>query len=101
MSFAYLGALLFSLAGLTSLDYKYKLAFFGKLKRSAITLAIPYLFFVIWDVAGIAARIFFRGDASHMLGVTIVPEFPIEEAFFLGVLCYTGLLLTAGIARRR
>jgi lycopene cyclase domain-containing protein len=99
VSFAYLGALLFSLLGLSLIDYKFKLAFFGNSKRAAITLAVPYLFFVSWDLAGIAAGIFFRGDATHILGVMVFPEFPLEEAFFLGVLCYTGLLLTSAMAK--
>lgn len=101
MSFAYLGALLFSLVGLTLIDLKFKLAFFGHSKRSAITLAIPYVLFVVWDLAGIAAGIFFRGTSSHTLGLTIFPEFPVEEAFFLGVLCYSALLLTAAWVRKK
>ncbi len=101
MSFAYLGALLLSLAGLTTLDYKNKLAFFGKPKKALITLAIPYLFFVVWDLSGITAGIFFRGNINHMIGITLFPEFPIEEVFFLGVLCYTALLLTAKFARSK
>ncbi len=101
MTFAYLGALLFSLVGLILIDLKFKLAFFGKAKRSAITLAIPYVLFVIWDLAGIAAGIFFRGASTHTLGIMLFPEFPIEEAFFLGVLCYTALILTAGLARKK
>jgi lycopene cyclase domain-containing protein len=101
VTFAYLGALLFSLIGLVLIDYKFKLAFFGPAKRSAISLAIPYLFFVAWDLAGIAAGIFFRGNAKHTLGINLFPEFPIEEAFFLGVLCYTALILTASLVRRK
>ena len=101
MSFAYLGALLLSLGGLTTIDYKHKLAFFGKPKKAIISLAIPYLFFVLWDLSGIAAGIFFRGNVDHMIGITLFPEFPIEEVFFLGVLCYTALLLTARFARSK
>ena len=100
MTFAYLLALICSLVGLGLLDFRFKLAFFGKPKRAAITLAIPYLFFVIWDLAGIAAGIFFRGDSSHMLGINLFREFPIEELFFLGVLCYTTLIVTTLLARK-
>ncbi len=100
MTFAYLVALIGSLVGLGLIDFKFKLAFFGKAKRAAITIAIPFLFFVIWDLAGIAAGIFFRGDSSHMLGINLFHQFPIEEIFFLGVLCYTTLILTTSLARR-
>jgi lycopene cyclase domain-containing protein len=101
VSFAYLGMLLFSLIGLTLIDYKFKLAFFGKAKRAALAMSIPFALFVIWDLAGIAAGIFFRGHAEHLLGVNLFPEFPIEELFFLAVLCYTTLLLTARLARTK
>ena len=101
MSFAYLGALLVSLAGLTTLDFKHKLAFFGQSKKAAFAVAVPFLLFVIWDLAGIASGIFFRGNAKHLTGVTVFPEFPVEELFFLGVLTYTALLLTARLARQK
>lgn len=96
----YLAALLVSLAGLATLDWRHKLAFFSNRKRAAVALLIPYALFIAWDALGIALRIFFRGNTSHLLGITLFPEFPIEELFFLGVLCYTALLLTARFARR-
>lgn len=96
----YLAALLVSLAGLTTLDWRYKLAFFGERNRALLTFAIPYVLFVIWDACGIALNIFFRGSTNHLLGVTLFPEFPLEELFFLGLLCYTAVLLTARFARK-
>ena len=93
--------LLFSLVGLTLIDFKFKLAFFGKAKRAALAISIPFALFIVWDLAGIAAGIFFRGHAEHLLGVTLFPEFPIEEVFFLAVLCYTTLLFTARVARTK
>ncbi|MEY2676157.1 MAG: hypothetical protein RL510_177 [Actinomycetota bacterium] len=100
MSFAYLGILLFSLVGLTLIDYKFKFAFFANPKKSAIAFAVPYALFIVWDIAGIVTGIFFRGHAEHLTGITVFPEFPIEELFFLAVLSYTTLLFTARIARR-
>lgn len=97
----YLIALLVSLAGLTTLDWRHKLAFFGQRRRAIMTLAIPYLAFVAWDALGIALGIFFRGNTSHLTGITLFPEFPIEELFFLGVLCYTALLLTSKFASKK
>jgi lycopene cyclase domain-containing protein len=101
VSFAYLGLLLFSLIGLTLIDFKYKLAFFRNFKRSAWAMAIPFTLFVVWDLAGIASGIFFRGKAEHLLGFNLFPEFPIEELFFLAVLCYTTLIITAGLAKKK
>jgi lycopene cyclase domain-containing protein len=97
----YLIALLVSLAGLTTLDWRHKLAFFGERKRALLTLAVPYMTFVAWDTLGIAFHIFFRGNTSHLTGITLFPEFPIEELFFLGVLCYTALLLTSRFASKK
>lgn len=92
MSFWYLAALIFSLLGLVTLDAKHKLAFFSQPFRSALTFLVPYLFFIVWDIAGIQNGIFFRGDTKGLTGITVVHEFPLEELFFLALLCYTALL---------
>ena len=92
MSFLYLGALLVSIAGLASLDFKHKLAL-GKSKAYRCLLIISVAFFLAWDLAGIALGIFFRGNAGHLTGITLSKELPIEEIFFLIVLSYSALLL--------
>jgi lycopene cyclase domain-containing protein len=53
----------------------------------------------LWDVAGIAMGIFFRGDTSHLTGIVLAPEFPIEELFFLLLLNYTALTLFTTVTR--
>ena len=100
MTFGYLAALIFSLAGLTTLDARFKLAFFKQPVRALVTLTVPFLFFVTWDLTGIAGGIFFRGQTDHLTGFTVFHEFPIEELFFLAVLCYTTLLTYSALARR-
>ena len=100
MSFLYLAALLISLAGLATLDYRFKLGFRANAKRASLTIAVPYVLFLAWDYLGIQFRVFARGHSPYMLGIEIVPNFPLEELLFLGVLCYTGLLITAALARR-
>jgi lycopene cyclase domain-containing protein len=100
VSFLYLAALLISLGGLAMLDYRFKLGFAANAKRAAITIAVPYVLFLAWDYIGIELGIFARGDSQFMLGIEIIPDFPLEELFFLVVLCYTGLLITAALARR-
>ena len=101
MNFLYLGSLLISLAGLVALDRKHKLAFAKNPKAAAIAVAIPYLFFVIWDAAGIALGIFFKGQSQFLTGIMIAPEFPIEELFFLALLCYTTLIVSTWFARSK
>ena len=100
MSFGYLAALLTSLAGLTLLDARFKLAFFKQPLRSLAAFTVPYLFFVTWDLTGIEGGIFFRGQSLHLVGVNVFHEFPIEELFFLAVLCYTTLIAFTAIERR-
>jgi lycopene cyclase domain-containing protein len=93
VTFAYLGLLLFSLIGLSLIDFKFKLAFFSKPKRSAVAIAIPFALFVFWDLAGSASGIFFRGQNTLLTGIQVFPEFPIEELFFLALLCYSTLIV--------
>lgn len=99
VSFAYLLTLLVSLAGLGALDFKHKLAFAKNPKAAAIAIAVPYLLFVIWDAAGIALGIFFKGQSAFLSGIMIAPEFPIEELFFLALLCYTTLIFANWFSR--
>ena len=88
MSFIYLGALLVSLAGMVVLDLRFRLFFAVAPVRAAIVLAAGIAFFLAWDVAGIEAGIFFRGNPGLLTGVLLGPELPLEEVFFLALLCY-------------
>ena len=73
-----------------------------------MVLPLGVLVFLIWDVAGIALGIFFRGSTEFMTGLLIGPELPIEEALFLTLLSYltmnayaaAGDLLDARSSRR-
>ena len=95
----YLGALLFSILGLALLDRKHGLVFFANAKMAGFTTAICVIFFSIWDAVGIAGGIFFKGDNDLLVGLEVFHEYPIEEAFFLTLLAYTGQMVMAGWAR--
>lgn len=95
----YLSGLIFSLVGLGLLDWRFRTAFTVNKKAAAFAILIPTIFFIIWDVAGIAMGIFFRGDTSHLTGIVLAPEFPIEELFFLLLLNYTALTLFTTVSR--
>lgn len=97
MQFLYLGALLISIAGLALLDRRFKLAFWYAPKRAALTILAGVIIFLIWDIAGIALGIFLHGDSSYSLPFTLAPEFPIEEVFFLTLLCYSALIIYRGV----
>ena len=91
MNLVYLGLLTFSLVGMALFDYKWKLAFWAAPARAALTMAIGILVFLIWDIAGIVAGIFFVGNPYLLSGVYLGPELPLEEIFFLALLCYSAL----------
>lgn len=99
--FAYLGALLFSLGGLAYLDKRYKLVFWQNFEAAARVLVIGVLFFVFWDLQGITNGIFFEGSTQYLTGIRLAPELPLEEIFFLTLLCYTPLLAWEILERRR
>lgn len=83
------------------IDYKHKLALFIQPLRTIITLAVAVVVFLIWDLVGIALGIFFRGEGPYLTGITIVPELPIEEVFFLTLLSYTILIAYLGFKKWR
>ena len=99
MNFVYLGLLLFSLAGLATLDFRFKLAFAKNPKAASLAIGVPYLLFVIWDLTGIASGIFFKGQSNLLTGLMIAKDFPVEELFFLAVLCYTTLIVATSLDR--
>jgi lycopene cyclase domain-containing protein len=90
---SYLAILIVSLLGLYLLDRTHKLAFTVDAKRSLLSMVPAYVLFVIWDLAGISSGIFFRGENTLLTGIQVFPEFPIEELFFLAVLCYSTLIV--------
>ena len=105
MSLLYLGALIVSLGAMVLLDARFRLVFWRDARRASIVLALGLVFFLAWDLSGIALGVFARGGSRFMTGVELAPELPLEEVFFLLFLCYLILVLIFGIdrllARRR
>ena len=95
----YLVALLISLFGMVMLDRRFRLFFFADARRAAIVLGIGVAFFLAWDLVGIGTGVFFRGETPFMTGVQIAPELPVEEVFFLTLLCYLTMNVVAGVER--
>lgn len=88
----YLALLLFSLSGLATLDYRFKLAFFKYPVRTFKIITTALVVFILWDIAGIVGHMFSIGDNNLLLGIRI-GEFPLEEIFFLLLLNYSSLIL--------
>jgi lycopene cyclase domain-containing protein len=105
VSVLYLAAVLVSLAGMVVLDVRYRLFFARDPRRATIVLAAGILFFLAWDLAGIGLGIFFRGGSALVTGIVLAPELPLEEVFFLALLCYLTMNVFAGamtvLERRR
>ena len=101
MQLAYLGALLVSLAGLGFADWRHRLVLFYDLRRALKTLGTALAVFVVWDLLGIASGIFLAGDSRYATGIFLMPQFPLEELFFLALLVYLPLILWQGLRRWR
>ena len=88
MGLLYLAALLVALTGMVMLDRRFALFFWADARRAAIVSVAGIAFFVVWDLFGIGLGIFFRGETPFMTGLQVAPELPVEELFFLTLLCY-------------
>ena len=88
MGLLYLAALAIALTGMVMLDRRFRLFFWSNPGRAAIVLVVGVLFFLAWDLAGVGLGVFFRGETDFMTGVQVAPEVPLEEVFFLTLLCY-------------
>jgi lycopene cyclase domain-containing protein len=93
----YLLGLLVSLTGMTVLDARFRLFFWRAPWRAAAVTAIGVVFFLVWDVLGVALGIFFIGPTRLLTGVLLAPDVPLEELFFLLLLCYTTMNLFGAV----
>jgi lycopene cyclase domain-containing protein len=101
MGILYLGALIVSLGCMALLDWRFTLFFWRDARRAAIVLAAGVVFFLAWDLTGIGLGIFYRGETEIMTGVLLAPELPLEEAFFLALLCYLTMNAYGWLTRPR
>ncbi|MEQ1735789.1 MAG: lycopene cyclase domain-containing protein [Rhodoglobus sp.] len=99
MTFAYLAALLVALTGMVLLDRRLGLFFWAAPWRAAVVLVVGLLFFLAWDLVGVGLGVFFRGETQFMTGLQVAPEVPLEEVFFLLLLCYLTMNVYGWLAR--
>lgn len=99
MGVVYLAALLLSLGCMLLLDWRFQLFFWRDAVSAAVVTAVGLAFFLVWDVAGIANGIFFRGDGAIATGLVLAPELPIEEPVFLLFLAVCTMVIYTGAAR--
>ena len=107
MSWAYAGALCFSLLGMAILDFRHGL-FWGAALRSksgrvwARTAGVHFgvwAVFLLWDILGIELDVFFRGDSPYMTGINLTPHLPMEELLFLFFLVWLTINVFVGAAK--
>jgi lycopene cyclase domain-containing protein len=98
--YLYLIGLLFSILGLGLLDFKHQLAIKQFPLATLLSVGLGVAVFLVWDLVGIYFGIFFRGNAPHLTGITLAPELPLEEVFFLILLSYNALLAYQFFAKR-
>lgn len=105
MTGLYLAGLLVSIAGLVVLDLRLRLFLFAAPVRAAVVLVVGVGGFLLWDAAGVGLGIFFEGQQDLLVGVDLAPDVPLEELFFLILLCLSAmdafLLAERLLARRR
>lgn len=99
MGAVYLAALLVSLGCMLLLDWRFRLFFWRDAVSAAVVTALGLVFFLVWDVAGIANGIFFRGDGAIATGLVLAPELPVEEPVFLLFLVVCTMIIYTGTTR--
>ncbi len=100
MSVLYFAGLLIGLAGMVVLDLRFRLFFWRAPIRAAIVLVVGVAFFLAWDAAGVHLGIFFEGNPALLIGIRLAPEIPLEELFFLALLCYLTMNAYGALERR-
>lgn len=95
----YLLAIVFSGAGMAVIDARYRLALWRTPLATIVSVAVGVIFFLAWDVVGIITGVFFQGDSPLFIGISVAPELPLEEVFFLTFLCYLAMLFYAAALR--
>ncbi|WP_375390033.1 lycopene cyclase domain-containing protein [uncultured Amnibacterium sp.] len=104
MTGLYLAGLLVSIAGLLVLDLRLKVFLFAAPRRAAVVLLVGVAGFLAWDLAGVGLGIFFEGRNDLLVGVDLAPDVPLEEVFFLLLLCLSAMeafLLAQRLLQRR
>ncbi|CAN5445377.1 hypothetical protein BH09ACT4_BH09ACT4_04680 [soil metagenome] len=99
MNLLYFGGLLVALTGMVVLDVRFRLFFALAPVRAAVVMVIGIAFFLVWDLAGIGLGVFFRANPELLIGVQLAPELPLEELFFLALLCYSTMNVYSAATR--
>ncbi|GAA4529639.1 hypothetical protein GCM10023160_29260 [Brachybacterium paraconglomeratum] len=81
------------------LDRRFGLALWRAPRRTLLVLALGIGYFLLWDLAAIAAGHYGMGQSALMTGIMLAPELPLEELVFITFLCYFTLVMWGLLAR--
>jgi len=99
MGIVYISLLVVFTGCMLLLDWRFRLFFWRDAVSAAIVTVVGLVFFLIWDAAGIAGGIFFRGESAIATGIVLAPELPLEEPVFLLFLSICTMVIYTGAAR--
>lgn len=99
MSWIYAACLAVSTVCMVILDWRFRLAFWAAPRRTALVVAAGLVFFLLWDLVGIALGVFRHLDSEFASGILVAPQLPLEELMFLVFLCYLTTVASAGAAQ--
>ena len=99
MGFLYLLLLLGGIGCMLLLDRRFALFFWSDPAIASLVTAVGTALFLVWDVAGIAAGVFLRGEAPIASGIVLAPELPVEEPVFLIFLVLCTMVVFTGTGR--
>ena len=97
-SLVYLFALLIPTFCMGLLDRRFGLALWRAPRRTLLVVALGIGYFLLWDLAAIAAGHYGMGTSALMTGILLAPELPLEELVFITFLCYLTLVLWGLVA---
>lgn len=97
-SLVYLFALLIPTFCMGLLDRRFGLALWRAPRRTLLVVALGIGYFLLWDLAAIAAGHYGMGTSALMTGILLAPELPLEELVFITFLCYLSLVLWGLVA---
>lgn len=93
MSWLYLACIVGSTFCMGLVDRRWRLFLFRRPGRALATLAVGFVFFLVWDLVAIELGVYSRGESPAMTGIEVAAELPLEELFFIVFLCYLTMVL--------
>lgn len=99
MGVLYLLLLIAGIGCMLLLDRRFRLFFWHDPASASLVTVVGTGLFLVWDVAGIAAGVFLRGEGSAATGILLAPELPLEEPVFLIFLVLCTMVVFTGTAK--